>query len=103
MMLLRLDPDQEAIGVLSVPRDLVVDIPGHGRAKINEAYTDGGLDLTARTIKELLHIQINHVIVDEKGVIYADDRVTGGLYILKYTGAGANRLEQRGCHSDRDE
>ena len=31
-------------------------------------------------------IQINHVIVDEKGLIYADDRVTGGLYILRYTG-----------------
>jgi hypothetical protein len=30
--------------------------------------------------------QINHVIVDEKGVIYAVDRVTGGLYILRYTG-----------------
>jgi hypothetical protein len=31
-------------------------------------------------------IAINHVIVDEKGVIYADDRVNGGLYILRYTG-----------------
>ncbi len=31
-------------------------------------------------------IQINHVIVDEKRTIYAVDRVTGGLYILKYTG-----------------
>jgi len=31
-------------------------------------------------------VQINHMIVDEKGLIYADDRVTGGLYILKYTG-----------------
>ena len=31
-------------------------------------------------------IQINHVIVDEKGLIYAADRSTGGLYILKYTG-----------------
>jgi len=31
-------------------------------------------------------IQINHVIVDEKGLIYADDRITGGLYILRYTG-----------------
>jgi hypothetical protein len=26
------------------------------------------------------------VIVDEKGLIYTDDRVTGGLYILRYTG-----------------
>jgi hypothetical protein len=31
-------------------------------------------------------IQINHAIVDEKGLIYATDRISGGLYILKYTG-----------------
>lgn len=31
-------------------------------------------------------IQINHVIVDENGLIYANDRATGGLYILRYTG-----------------
>jgi hypothetical protein len=31
-------------------------------------------------------IQINHVLVDDKGLIYADDRATGGLYILRYTG-----------------
>jgi len=30
--------------------------------------------------------QINHVIVDEKGLIYAADRISGGLYILRYTG-----------------
>jgi len=31
-------------------------------------------------------IQMNHVIVDEHGLIYAADRFTGGLYIFKYTG-----------------
>jgi hypothetical protein len=31
-------------------------------------------------------IQINHAIVDERGLIYANDRFTGGLYILRYTG-----------------
>jgi hypothetical protein len=31
-------------------------------------------------------IQINHIIVDENGLIYAADRGTGGLYILRYTG-----------------
>lgn len=31
-------------------------------------------------------IQINHMLVDEKGLIYANDRITGGLYILQYTG-----------------
>lgn len=32
-------------------------------------------------------IQINHAIVDERGLIYANDRFTGGLYILRYTGS----------------
>jgi hypothetical protein len=31
-------------------------------------------------------IQVNHAIVDEKGLIYATDRISGGIYILKYTG-----------------
>ncbi len=31
-------------------------------------------------------IQLNDVYVDEKGWIYANDRDTGGLYILEYTG-----------------
>ncbi len=31
-------------------------------------------------------VQINHAIVDEHGLIYANDRFNGGLYILKYTG-----------------
>jgi hypothetical protein len=34
-------------------------------------------------------IQINHALVDEKGLIYATDRISGGLYILKYTGPEA--------------
>jgi hypothetical protein len=29
---------------------------------------------------------MNHAIVDENGLIYANDRFTGGLYILRYTG-----------------
>jgi len=31
-------------------------------------------------------IQINHMLVDENGLIYANYRVTGRLYILQYTG-----------------
>jgi len=31
--------------------------------------------------------QIHHAIVDEHGLIYANDRFTGGLCILRYTGS----------------
>ena len=32
-------------------------------------------------------IQINHILVDDKGLIYANDRISGGLYIFEYTGS----------------
>jgi LCP family protein required for cell wall assembly len=47
---------------LSIPRDTIVDIPGHGRNKINAAYAFGGTALAVRTVKEFLGIDINHVI-----------------------------------------
>ena len=62
MMLVRLDPDQSATTVLSIPRDLKVMIPGHGIAKINDAYALGGASLTVRTIRELTGIRIHHVV-----------------------------------------
>ncbi|HEX9288255.1 MAG TPA: hypothetical protein VF904_01930 [Anaeromyxobacteraceae bacterium] len=31
-------------------------------------------------------VQINHVLVDDKRLIYAVDRISGGLYVLRYTG-----------------
>ena len=47
---------------LSIPRDTVVDIPGHGRSKINAAYAIGGAKLTVTTLKAYLGIEINHVV-----------------------------------------
>ena len=38
-ILLRLDPDHNAIAVMSIPRDLKVEIPGYGTDKFNAAYT----------------------------------------------------------------
>jgi LCP family protein required for cell wall assembly len=46
---------------LSIPRDTVVDIPGHGQDKINAALAIGGPALTITTVKRYLGIKINHV------------------------------------------
>jgi LCP family protein required for cell wall assembly len=47
---------------LSIPRDTVVDIPGHGPDKINAAYAYGGAALSIRTISDYLGIPINHLV-----------------------------------------
>ncbi len=71
-MLLRLDPDRNAIALMSIPRDLKVEIPGVGTNKFNAAYTYGGPKLTLRVVKELTGLPINHVVnVDFLGFVRA--------------------------------
>ncbi len=48
---------------LSIPRDTVADIPGHGLAKINAGYALGGPALAIKTIERFAGVKINHVIV----------------------------------------
>ena len=82
IIVVRLDPAKGATAVMSIPRDLKVEIPGYGTQKINEAYANGGPKLTVRTVRDLLGIPINHVInvnfggfqraVNRLGCVYAD-------------------------------
>jgi LCP family protein required for cell wall assembly len=68
IILARLDPGKKATALMSLPRDLKVNIPGHGTDKINAAYELGGPALMLRTVQELTDLPINHVInVDFKG------------------------------------
>jgi LCP family protein required for cell wall assembly len=65
-MLLRLDPDKQVLSLLSLPRDLQVNIPGHGIGKLNEAYSmggkKGGPQKTVEVVKQLTGLEINHVV-----------------------------------------
>ncbi len=75
-ILLRLDPDRNAIAVMSIPRDLKVEIPGYGTNKFNAAYTFGGPKLTLQVVKELTGLRINHVVnVDFLGFVRAVDAI----------------------------
>jgi polyisoprenyl-teichoic acid--peptidoglycan teichoic acid transferase len=62
IMLVRLNPQADAVTVMNIPRDLKVDIPGRGSDKINASYDYGGPRLTLKTVKQLLGIDINHVV-----------------------------------------
>ena len=81
IILVRLDPEKEATAMMSLPRDLKVEIPGHGTDKINAAYEQGGAKLTLETVKLLTGLPINHVInVDFKGFKKAIDAI-GCVYL----------------------
>src|SRR3712207_153131 len=86
LLLVRLDPSRRATAVMSIPRDLKVDIRqrnGTGVTdKINAAYALGGPRLSVRTVRRLLRIPIHHVVnvnfggfrraVNRLGCVYVD-------------------------------
>jgi LCP family protein required for cell wall assembly len=61
-ILIRVDPEKGLISMLSIPRDLKVEIPGLGTGKFNEAYFYGGTKGTAEVVKNLTGLPINHVV-----------------------------------------
>ncbi len=89
-MLLRVDPDKEFLALMSLPRDLAVEIPGYGTDKLNAAYSygeqfevknGGGPQLTLKTVKDLLGIDINHIVnVDFEGFYDAINAI-GCVYV----------------------
>jgi polyisoprenyl-teichoic acid--peptidoglycan teichoic acid transferase len=113
MILVRLDPRKGATAMMSLPRDLVVDIPGYGRDKLNAAFALGEDQLTLRTIRSLVGVPIHHYVrvtfwgfkqaVDRLGCVYVDvDRKYfndnqppnggGGQYAVIDVGSGYQKL-----------
>jgi LCP family protein required for cell wall assembly len=78
IMLLRTDPGKGRLSYLSIPRDLRVNVPGHGFDKINSAYAIGGPALALRTVRSFTDVEVNHVvIVDFDAFTKVIDKVGG--------------------------
>ncbi|HWU05528.1 MAG TPA: LCP family protein [Streptomyces sp.] len=78
IMLARFSADRERAQIISIPRDSWVDIPGHGKEKINSAYALGGLSLLITTIEQLTQVRIDHyVAIDFDGLTQVTDDLGG--------------------------
>lgn len=61
LMIAHIPAERDEAFLVSVPRDTYVRVPGHGRQKINTAFSLGGPDLAVRTLEELTGVYIDHV------------------------------------------
>jgi polyisoprenyl-teichoic acid--peptidoglycan teichoic acid transferase len=104
LLLVRINPQDNTLNIMSIPRDTRVQIPNHGMDKINQANVEGGPELVAHTIADNLgnipidrYIRVNTTafreIVDLIGGIEVDvprrmeyTDQTQGLYIDLYPG-----------------
>jgi LCP family protein required for cell wall assembly len=68
MILLTIDPQTKTAGMMSIPRDLWVNIPGFDYAKINTAYYNGdafkvpggGPELAMRTVEQVVGVPVQY-------------------------------------------
>jgi LCP family protein required for cell wall assembly len=81
IMLLRTDPDDHRLSYLSIPRDLRVEIPGHGADRVNAAYALGGPALAIDTVEKLTGLPVNHVIVVDFATFKDVVDTVGGITI----------------------
>ena len=61
-MLARIDPDKGVVDLISVPRDTMIDIEGHGTQKINAAYAFGGPSQAVNTLSTFAGVPISHYV-----------------------------------------
>lgn len=78
MMVVHVDRHRHRSLVVSIPRDLVVDVPGHGRERVNAAFNDGP-QRVIDTIKANFGVAVNHYVEIDfrafQGIVDAIGRV----------------------------
>lgn len=62
MILLRINPKYRSIGMLSVPRDTITQVPGYGTTRVNTAFNSGNPNLLIQVLHNGFGIDVNHYI-----------------------------------------
>ncbi|MBM4464755.1 MAG: LytR family transcriptional regulator [Chloroflexi bacterium] len=93
MIVLTIDPENNTAGMLSIPRDLWVPIPGYSQNRINTAhytgelkkYPGGGPALAIKTVQHNLGIPIHYYVrINFSGFVKAIDTIGGvDIYVEK--------------------
>jgi LCP family protein required for cell wall assembly len=104
IMIARFSGDRKHAQVISIPRDSWVDIPGHGKNKINAAYSYGGPTLLIQTVEQLTGVRIDHyAAIGFNGLIDVTDQLGGvDVYVAETTSWGEYTFTQGINHLDGD-
>jgi LCP family protein required for cell wall assembly len=105
IMILSVDTQHNSAMLLSIPRDLYVDVPGYGHSKINEAYVEGqnsgfdeagypegGMGLLEKTIYETLGIKSNYYALVNYSALRDTVNAVGGIDVV------INSSDKRGLY-----
>lgn len=107
IILLTIDPISKTAGMLSIPRDLWVAIPGFGHSRINTAWTigkasklpGGGPGLAMETVSQLIGVPVQYYVQVDFGTFVSFINLIGGIdvyveqrMVLDPTGSGQDHF-----------
>ncbi len=107
IILLTIDPVTKTAGMLSIPRDLWVNIPGYGYSRINTAWTigeaaklpGGGPGLAMETVSQLIGVPVHYYVQVDFGTFISFINLIGGIdvyveqrMVLDPTGSGQDHF-----------
>jgi LCP family protein required for cell wall assembly len=93
ILLVRTDPKRGRLALLSIPRDLRVDVPGLGATKINSAFQVGGSALALRAVRSYTGLPVNHIAILDLGSFRELVDAVGGIDVDVPAPIVSNRFE----------
>jgi len=81
ILLLSMSTTSKTGYMLSIPRDLYVNIPGFGHAKINEAYNDGGMSLLEQVVTNDFQVPIDYYALINYASVRDTVNALGGITV----------------------
>ncbi len=112
MILLTIDPLSKTAGMMSIPRDMWVNIPGFGYSRINTAYSSGegsklpggGPELARKTAEQFLGVPIQYYAQIDFGTFVEFIDLIGGIDVdnqeelrLDPVGSGKDKIILKCC------
>lgn len=72
------NPIEDSVKLVSIPRDTLLTIPGYGKDKVNAAFAYGGINLAVETVENYLNIPINfYTKINMEGMVDLVNAVGG--------------------------
>lgn len=101
LMVLHVSEDGQAAQIVSIPRDSYVEVDGHGKTKVNAAFSYGGPSLLGRTIEQNFGIHITHMAVVDFNGFRGITEALGGVpvYIPEDVTLGGIVAWEQGWHN----
>lgn len=84
ILLVTINPDTKRMSMTSLERDLMTNIEGQGKVKLNAAYPAGGVELAISTVQKMLDVDIDYyALINMRGLMSLVDAV-GGIEVTNH-------------------